>query len=91
MTLESKSDSYLQQTARDNVSSIGNSTASTPGSERSEDDGGLVSSTTVTTELISSKTDEKVEKKSFTLKHTGIRGRSIRWSARKGVLVLNAQ
>ncbi|UZJ54057.1 hypothetical protein CBS101457_003377 [Exobasidium rhododendri] len=61
--------------AEDNVVPISiNSAVSTPGSERSEDDGGIVSNTTITTELISRKTDKKVEQESFTLTHTGIRG-----------------
>lgn len=49
---------------------------STPGSEKSEDEGGLTSKTTITTEFISKRTDTEVKRESFTLTHTGagIRG-----------------
>jgi sterol O-acyltransferase len=47
------------------------SALSTPGSERSEDDGGLTSKTTITTELISRKTDSEVQRESFSFTHTG--------------------
>jgi hypothetical protein len=50
---------------------ISPSSLSTPGSERSEEDGGLTSKTTITTEVISRKTDQEVKTDSFTLTHTG--------------------
>lgn len=50
------------------------SAASTPVSEQSEEDSGVTGSTTVTTELIPSKTGGASTKESFTLTHTGVRG-----------------
>jgi hypothetical protein len=74
MSVEAKLGTDASGELRENVTRAAQSMASTPGSERSEDEGGLVGNTTVTTELISNRTDKKVKEETFTVTHTGIRG-----------------
>lgn len=52
------------------------SNGSTPGSEKSEDEAGVVGNTTVTTELVGGKNDahNSISKQSVTFTHQGIKG-----------------